>query len=181
MKTFIFYFSIAALVAMVLILATLPLRIKKLSKKMGTCILPITRKSSMLFVAVLCFAPLMIIFQWFREFSPLIHVILSCTAVLAVEIAIREKVYDARSGVYENALIADGRLFLKDDIIALPTLEYENNPELLEEDGEIDPIYNDPAYKKALKVVTDKSGVLFIGFESEEERNNVVDIIKNWV
>jgi hypothetical protein len=33
MKTFIFYFSIAALVAMVLILATLPLRIKKLSKK----------------------------------------------------------------------------------------------------------------------------------------------------
>ena len=67
MKTFIFYFSIVALVAMVLILATLPLRIKKLTKKMGTCLLPLSRKKSMLFVAVLCFAPLMIIFQWFRE------------------------------------------------------------------------------------------------------------------
>ena len=48
MKTFIFYFSIVALVAMVLILATLPLRIKKLTKKMGTCLLPLSRKKSML-------------------------------------------------------------------------------------------------------------------------------------
>lgn len=181
MKTFILIFSIIALSAMLLILATLPLRIKKLSKKMGTCLLPLSRKKSMLFVAVLCFAPLMIIFQWFREFAPYIHVILSLTAVLAVEIAIRERVYDARSGVYENALIADGRLLLKDDIIALPTLEYENDPDSYEETEDGIPSYNDPNYKKVLKIVTDKSGVIFVGFETEEERNQVVEIIKNWV
>ena len=181
MKTFIFYFSIVALVAMVLILATLPLRIKKLTKKMGTCLLPLSRKKSMLFVAVLCFAPLMIIFQWFREFQPYIHIILSATAVLAIEIVIREQVYDARSGVYENALIVDGRLLLKEDIIALPTLEYENDPEAFDESEDGTPSISDPAYKKALKIVTDKSGVIFVGFESEEERNKTVEIIKNWV
>ena len=181
MKTFIFYFSIVALVAMVLILATLPLRIKKLTKKMGTCLLPLSRKKSMLFVAVLCFAPLMIIFQWFREFQPYIHIILSATAVLAIEIVIREQVYDARSGVYENALIVDGRLLLKEDIIALPTLEYENDPETFDESEDGTPSLSDPAYKKALKIVTDKNGVIFVGFESEEERNKTVEIIKNWV
>ena len=181
MKTFIFYFSIVALVAMVLILATLPLRIKKLTKKMGTCLLPLSRKKSMLFVAVLCFAPLMIIFQWFREFQPYIHIILSATAVLAIEIVIREQVYDARSGVYENALIVDGRLLLKEDIIALPTLEYENDLEAFDESEDGTPSLSDPAYKKALKIVTDKSGVIFVGFESEEERNKTVEIIKNWV
>lgn len=181
MKTFIFYFSIVALVAMVLILATLPLRIKKLTKKMGTCLLPLSRKKSMLFVAVLCFAPLMIIFQWFREFQPYIHIILSATAVLAIEIVIREQVYDARSGVYENALIVDGRLLLREDIIALPTLEYENDPEVFDESEDGSPSLSDPAYKKALKIVTDKNGVIFVGFESEEERNKTVEIIKNWV
>lgn len=181
MKTFIFYFSIAALASMFLLLATLPLRIKKLTKKMGTCLLPLSRKKSMLFIAVLCFAPLMIVFQWFRDFQPYIHIILSLTAVLAIEIVIREQVYDARSGVYENALIVDGRLLLKDDIMALPTLEYENYPESFDESEEASPSLTDPAYKKALKIVTNKSGVIFVGFESEEERNQAVEIIKNWV
>lgn len=180
MKTFAFIFSIVALVAMVAIVATLPLRIKKLTKKLGNCLLPLSRKQSMLFVAVLCFAPLMIIFQWFRTFEFYIHIILSITAILAIEIVIRERVYDARSGVYENALIVDGRLFEKNDIIALPTLEYENDPEA-EENPEDFPSLNDPAYRKALKIVTNKNGVLFVGFETEEERNKAVEIIKHWV
>ena len=180
MKTFIFILSFVALVAMFLILATLPVRIKKLSKKLGTCLLPLSRKKSMLFIAVLCFAPLMIIFQWFREFQPYIHILLSLTAILAVEIVIKERVYDARSGVYENALIVDGRLLEKSDIVAFPTLEYENNPDAEENPDEY-PSLADPAYKKALKIVTNKSGVIFVGFETEEERNKTVEIVKNWV
>ena len=106
---------------------------------------------------------------------------MSATAVLAIEIVIREQVYDARSGVYENALIVDGRLLLKEDIIALPTLEYENDPEAFDESEDGTPSLSDPAYKKALKIVTDKNGVIFVGFESEEERNKTVEIIKDWV
>ena len=181
MNTFLFIFSIVALVVMILILATLPLRIKKLSKKMGECLLPLSRKSSMLFVAVLCFAPLMIIFQWFREFAPYIHIILSATAVLAVEIVIRERVLDARSGVYENALIVDGRYIVRSDIIAFPTLEYENDPDAFEDSEEGEIAMNDPMYKKALKIVTNSSGVIFVGFETEEERSKAVEIVKNWV
>lgn len=180
MKTFLLILSIVALAIMLLILGTLPLRIKKLTKKLGKCLLPLSRKNSMLFIAVLCFAPLMIIFQWFREFAPYIHIILSITAVLAIEIVIRERVFDARSGVYENALIVDGRLILKEDIVAFPTLEYENDPDA-EDNPEEYPSVNDPTYKKALKIVTNKNGVIFVGFETEEERNKAVEILKNWV
>ena len=180
MNKFLFILSLLSLGTMVLILATLPLRIKNLSKKMGNCLLPLSRKNSMLFVAVLCFAPLMIIFQWFREFAPYIHIILSVTAVLAVEIVIRERVLDSRSGVYENAIIVDGRLLERSDIVAFPTLEYENTEDAVENPEEY-PSLEDPVYRKALKIVTKKSGVILVGFETEEERSKTVEIVKNWV
>ena len=181
MNKFLFILSLLSLGTMVLILATLPLRIKNLSKKMRKCLLPLSRKKSMLFVAVLCFAPLMIIFQWFREFAPYIHVLLSLTAILAIEVVIRERVFDARSGVYENALIVDGRLILKSDIVAFPTLEYENDPEAFDLSQEDFDVLNDPMYSKTLKIVTNKNGVIFVGFETKEERNQAVEILKNWV
>lgn len=180
MSNFLTIFSIVALCAMILILATLPIRIKKLSKKMGKCLLQLSRKKSMLFIAVLCFAPLLIVFQWFRAFAPYIHIILSVTAVLAVEIVIRERVFDSRSGVYENAIIVDGRLLERSDIVAFPTLEYENSEDAVENPEEY-PSLEDPVYRKALKIVTKKSGVIFVGFETEEERNKTVEIVKNWV
>lgn len=180
MNKFLFILSLLSLGTMVLILATLPLRIKNLSKKMGNCLLPLSRKKSMLFIAVLCFAPLLIVFQWFRPFAPYIHIILSVTAVLAVEIVIRERVFDSRSGVYENAIIVDGRLLERSDIVAFPTLAYENSEDTVENPEEY-PSLEDPVYRKALKIVTKKSGVIFVGFETEEERNKTVEIVKNWV
>ena len=99
---------------------------------------------------------------------------------MAVEIVIRERVFDSRSGVYENAIIVDGRLLERSDIVAFPTLEYENSEDAVENPEEY-PSLEDPVYRKALKIVTKKSGVIFVGFETEEERNKTVEIVKNWV
>ena len=143
-------------------------------KKLGKCLIPLSQKKSTLFVAVLVLAPLIIVFQWFRVFQFYIQVILCLSAVLAVELAVRDKVLGSKCGVYENALIVDGRLLMKEDITALPTLEYEKESESF--NGE-----NGDFYRKALKIVTEKNGVIFVGFSNEAERNNAVEIIKNWV
>lgn len=166
-----------ALGLMIFILATIPLRKKKIDKKLGKCILSLDRKNSILFIAVLLFAPLLVILQWIREFAPYINIVLSTIAVLGYELVIREHIYTARSGVYEDALVVDGRLIEKTNIVALPTLEYENNPEAFADDS----MANDPAYKKALKIVTQNNGVIFVGFENEEQRNNTVELIRKWV
>lgn len=178
MKLLLLIIRIVALIAMALIALTMPLRKKRLSKKIGECKLQLSRKKSMLFIAVFCFAPLMILLQWIRDFEPYIHIILSCVAVFAVELAVRERVLDSLSGVYDSFLIVDGRIIEKSDIENFPTLEYENAPETYDENSES---YIDPQYRKALKIVSKKSGVFFVGFENDDERNKSVEILKNWV
>jgi len=165
---------IASLAAIVMVAATIPVRKKKLDAKLGKCLIPLSRKKSTLFLAILVLAPLIIVFQWFRVFAFYIQVILCLSAVLAVELAVRDKVLGSKCGVYENAIIVDGRLLMKEDIRALPTLEYEKESEAF--NGE-----NGDFYRKALQIVTEKSGVIFVGFSSEEERNSAVEIIENWV
>ncbi len=165
---------IASLAAIAVLAATIPARKKNIDKKLGKCLLPLSNKKSVLFTAVLVLAPLIIVLQWFRVFAFYIQVILCLSAVLAIELAIRDKVLGSKCGVYENALIVDGRLLMKEDISALPTLEYEKESESFNGD-------NGDFYRKALQIVTEKSGVIFVGFSSEEERNNAVEIIKNWV
>ncbi|MBO4509282.1 MAG: hypothetical protein J5747_11690 [Spirochaetaceae bacterium] len=165
---------IASLAAIAMLVATIPMRKKKLDAKLGNCLIPLTQKKSTLFLAVLVLAPLIIAFQWFRVFAFYIQVILCLCSVLAIELAVRDKVLGSKCGVYENALIVDGRLLIKEDITALPTLEYEKESEAFNGD-------NGDFYRKALQIVTEKNGVIFVGFSSEEERNSAVDIIKNWV
>lgn len=166
--------KIASLAAIVLLAATMPLRSKKLNARLGKCLLPLAKKRSIFFIVILVLAPLIIAFQWFRVFAFYIQVILCLSAVLAVELAVRDKVLGSRCGVYENAIIADGRLLMKSDIRAFPTLEYEDESEAF--NGE-----NGDLYRKALQIVTEKNGVIFVGFSSEEERNSAVEIMKDWV
>ena len=169
-----FSLQIASLAAIAVLATTIPLRKKNIDKKLGTCLLPLSKKKTVLFLAVLILAPLIIVFQWFRTFAFYAQLILCLSAVLAVELAIRDKVLGSKCGVYENAIIVDGRLLMKEDIRALPTLDYEKDSESF--NGE-----NGDFYRKALKIVTEKSGVIFVGFASEDERNDAVEIIKKWV
>lgn len=142
--------------------------------QLGDCLLPLQKKRSPYFVPTLLLAPLMIAVLWIRAFDLYIQVILCLSAVMAVELAIRDKLTGSMNGVYQDTLIVDGRVLKKEDIAALPTLSYEEESEAF--NGE-----NGDFYRKALQIVTEKSGVIYVGFASEEERNAAVEILKNWV
>ena len=79
--------------------------------------------------------------------------------------------------MYENALIADGRLLWKTDIASFPTLAYEHNEKESQSNADI---YAQDAQDKTLKIVTHKSGIIFIGFSSKEERDAAVEIVRTW-
>ena len=103
---------------------------------------------------------------------------MDAVAVLGTEICIKDFIVLKIAGVYEKALVTDGRIIYRDDIIAFPTLEYENSEEYLKEKMEDE--YSEDALETAqrtLKIVTNSSGEIYTYFASKEERTKVVELL----
>jgi len=163
----------AATIASILIeLCTISARIRKLEKQVGSCQLELTRRTSPLFIGGIAVAILLPVVMVFRPFEPLYTFILCGCAVLGVEVVIRERVFEARNGVYENALIVDGRYFPKDDIVTFPELHYDREDD---SDEEVDELY-----RRALKIVSKKSGEVYIGFANSDEKDAAVALLSTW-
>lgn len=163
---------IAALAAAAFIFATMNIRRKKLEAGLGSCLLALTRKTAGVFWIAVVLIPLFIAALWLRTFDMYVEVILCATAVLAAVIVTRERNYNMLSGVWDNALIVDGRLLKKENIASFPTFDYETD-ENAEQQDEI--------YRRALKVVTEDSGIIYVGFADEDEKNAACGILKNWL
>lgn len=152
-----FFICIASYIAIALLFAFYPIRKKNILQSVGKIILPIKRSVSPLFFAIVAIAPIIITLVLLGTFSTFIKFVLCACAVLSVEITSKERISTILAGVYENALIIDGKVITYNEIMALPTLAYEED-----------------ATVSTLKIVTKKEGEFFIGFEDGEERANVV-------
>lgn len=153
------------------LIASFPIKTKQLKTQAGKCVLPLQRTSSKLYIVaiVLCFAVIFI--MRFRSFQLYITVLIDVACVLGINLAVRETIYRRASGVYENALITDGELLPREEILSVPVLDYEQD-----ENGES----SENAYENTLKIVTEKSGVKWIAFASAEEKQAVLTILKTW-
>lgn len=133
---------------------------------MGDCILPLKKRGKNYFWLALAVAPTLIFLQRFRDFGSFINTILSLCAILSAELVMKERISSLLSGVYKNGIVVDGRFILFSDILALPTLAYENEEET-----------QDDFYRQSLKIVTEQSGEIYVGFSSVQERENTVATI----
>jgi len=149
------------------LLITWPSRKKKIFENLGKCLLPLQRKKSNLVIFVIIFALMLIVIQHFRKFDLLITVVLCGCAILGVEVAIRDKIFGALAGVYEKGLVIDGRYLLYNEIVAFPELGYEPD----------DSIELDEMYQRALKIVTNNSGTIHVGFSNLQEKEEALEII----
>lgn len=159
----------------VLLLTTIKLRNNKIKQRIGVLLLPLPAKRHKLVVVVFIIAPLLIVLQRFRSFELYMSIVLSACALLGTEIGIRDLVLGGMTGVYENGIVIDSRYIPYDSISSLPTLAYENDSdttptETLAADAK-------ETAAKTLKIVTEKSGITFVGFDSAENRNAAVAII----
>ncbi len=146
----------------VLLLVSLPVRMALFSKGLGSVLLPLTKTKTNLYILTISLAIVMLTVLHFRDFSIFVASVLHGTALLALEMGVREFLHRIKTGLYEKALVVDGQKILKDEIVALPTLEYET---------EVD---------NTLSIVTEKRGTKIVFFATKKERESVVQIIKDW-
>ncbi len=145
-----------------LVLISLPIRLALFSKKTGSCLLQLRKTKMKLFIIVIALAIAMLVVLHFRAFSVFVAGVLHATALLAIEMGVREYINRAKSGVYEKALVADGKFIKKNEVVLLPTLEYETES------------------SNILDIVTEKRGTISIFFETVNERNDATSIVKTW-
>lgn len=120
-------------------------------------------------MAVVAIAPLLIALTRLRDFGLVVNAVLCASALLAAELSIRDSLFAALAGVYRGGLVVDGRHLPFDQIAALPELGYEN------EDGAEES--RDEFYGRSLKIVTERSGVVRVGFASREEKDAAVSSV----
>ena len=171
-----------SILAVVVLCATIKLREKKIDRDLGKCSVQFVRKTNKLIIPVVIFAIALVAVQFFRDFQFYINIILDVVAVLGTELAIRDFIFQKKAGIYENAMIADGRIIKRNDIIALPTLKYEESEEYKKEKE--NDAYASDAYETAmrtLKIVSDSHGEFYVGFADAQERAKAVDILKSWI
>ncbi len=145
-----------------ILLVSIPVRFTLFSRKTGACLLELKKASSQVYISVIVLAIVMLVVLYFREFSLFVSVVLHGTALLALEIASREFLHRSKSGVYENMLVADGKIIKKQSVVMLPTLEYETQVD------------------HSLTIATEHKGNVIVFFESVAERESVIEIVKKW-
>ncbi|MCR4823650.1 MAG: hypothetical protein K5873_12355 [Treponema sp.] len=161
------YFSMlgAALLAYIGILASIPYRRKKIIKQAGNCLMPLKKASSKKWIAIAVMAFILILIVPLRNFGWMVNIVLLGAALFASELAAREAGGAGKAGIYEHMLISGTEALLWSDILSLPTLAYEDDPETTQVDF------------TTLRVITNKGSELVIMFDSEEERKAAVQLI----
>ena len=161
------YFSMlgAALLGYTGILCSIPHRRKKIFTQAGRCVMPLKVPSSKKWIAIAVLAFILILVVPLRNFGWFINIVLLGTALFAAELAAREASGVGKAGIYENMLISGTSAVLWSDVLSLPTLAYENDPETTQVDF------------KTLRVITNSGAEQQIVFESEEERAKAVEEI----
>lgn len=174
------YISLIALFILLMQYVSLLWRGKNLDKKLGNKFIALSGSSHRLFYAAAALIPCIIVVQFFRELDFFVSIIIDGAAITGLEAVIREHLLRKRSGVYENALIVDGRLLWKTDIASFPTLAYEDNEDESHSNADIYAQDAKEIKDKTLKIVTHKNGIIFVGFSSKEEREQAVSILRTW-
>jgi hypothetical protein len=170
------------LVILLVMTILLPFRKKKNLNKWGKCLLPLSGKKSKLFIPLICIIPLILAGIILHDFGSGVNLIFGFICILSFEMLCRDLIASGKYGIYENSLVTNGQVTMKDEFYALPTLQYEDTDEF-KADKEND-AYSSDSYQtamKSLKIVTKNHGTFFVGFASIEERKAAVDILKNWV
>ena len=123
-------------VCLIALFVSRPFRKRRLLKRAGNCLLPLTRKKTLvLYAGIFIVSACMLAVLRLRSFDFIIALVLRITAVLAAELAVRDAVCKDAAGVYENMLIADGKTTPKAGIVQLHEFDSACGGEGQEADG----------------------------------------------
>ena len=156
-----FLLIISALAVFLLLLFSIPFRKKNYSNKAGKNLVKTSenKKYLMNYLSII-FAAFLIAILFFRNLGFVYNLIICLVALLAVYMGTEEIVLNGLSGLYENALIGNGKYLSLSEIFVLPVLSYSK-----EEQAALD--------QRILVITTEKKGSVNFIFSSEDEKNFV--------
>ncbi len=133
---------------------------KPLLKKLGPCLLPLSRKPSYLFIAVVACVPVLFALLCFRDLGWVMSIVLILCGLLCVYMGVQDIIYRSISGVYEKGICADGKLLWNsgiEEVIPLPDTDSEGS---------------------CILQFTVKSGIVSMRLDSPAEREKAASILK---
>lgn len=155
-----------AAVVMITMIATIPLRRKKILENAGKLLLPLQNGVPIKVIGLFVLSFLILAVIPLRNFALYIQVIFALVAIFAARFSAQEAAGIGKAGIYENIIISGTYVIEFDDILSLPTVAYEDDPETFGVD------------KTTLEIIRkkDASTVLLI-FENEEKRKEALQTI----
>ena len=163
-------------VCLIALFVSRPFRKRRLLKRAGNCLLPLTRRKALvLYAGIFIVSACMLAVLRLRSFDFIIALVLRITAVLAAELAVRDAVCKDVAGVYENMLIAGGKTIPKTDIVQLHEFDSACGGEGQEADGTRD---------TALVLQIDTAGApqtAVVSFDNGIECGDAKRIIQKWL
>ena len=151
----------------ILILTTIPIRVKYIMRRIGKMIFPTTAKKPFLDIFIIIFAALLITLLFFRNVGLLGTIAICLVAILGTAMGSEELALLKKNGVYKNGIIFGGNHIPLDEIYALQVFYNESEDESANKEN-----------KRVLKILTNKKGTITLIYSSEEECRNVVDTLQ---
>lgn len=165
-KTITLIIVATAALMYVWILATIPFRAKKALSDTGKLLLPLKNGMPLKVIFLFILAALIIAVIPMRNFALYLQVIFALAALVASRMGAQEAAGIGRAGIYENTIIFGTYVVPFDDILAIPTLAYEDDPDTVNVD------------KTTIEIIRKSTAAtVILIFDDEEKRNEAVQVI----
>lgn len=165
-KTITFIIAGVALAVLIAIIATIPLRKKRILEKAGKLLLPLQNGVSYKVITLFMLSLLIVAVIPLRNFALHLQIIFALVSIIAATMGAKEASGLGKAGIYENLIISGTYVIPFEDILSLPTVAYEDAPETYGVD------------KTTLEIIreSDAARVLLL-FENEEKRTEALQAI----
>jgi len=148
------------------IIASIPFRTKKALNNAGKLLHPLTNGVPIKVVGLFILSALILVVIPMRNFAVYIQVIFVLVSLISARMAAQEAAGLGHAGIYENVIISSMAVLPFDDILSIPTLSYEDDPETAGVD------------KTTIELIRkSNAATVLLTFENEEKRQEALKTI----
>jgi|GEM_PF-6357266 len=123
---YILLLCIVCWTGLTLLLVCLPLRLRRLDRRTGICLLLLQRHKNRAAAAVWAVCYLLPLAMLVHPLNILYGTAFCCAALIGCEVECRDYIAGVRGGIYKNGLCAGGRFILFQEVQAVPVLRQED-------------------------------------------------------
>lgn len=143
-----------------LVLASIPLRLKLIMRKAGNLVVPIAKKNIVMQIGIMILSGCLIGILAVRELGLFVDAVILLVGIIGVVMGSQDAFLSGKGGLYENGIIGNGCFVSISEINALPALSYTKEE-------------REALNQTVLMVSTENRGIINFLFDTEEEKKNI--------